>query len=140
MEDLSEKKVPITEEAALKHTTSITGPPTYVEDELVEEIEQHLVISGEDFAKAQQAAKELTLEETKAILKDVIQNHENDQNFPLQVLENMKEFIANEDIFENPHKHTALIAEMSVEAALIKNDSPYPEVRAVSDGCSVAAF
>lgn len=40
---------------------------------------------------------------------------------------------ANEDLFENPDKHGALIAEMKLEAALITNNSPYAEVRAVVD-------
>lgn len=44
----------------------------------------------------------------------------------------MKEFVANDDIFKNPHNYQKLVAEMRVEAALIQNDSPYPEVRAVS--------
>lgn len=40
---------------------------------------------------------------------------------------------ANEDIFENPEKHAALIYEMKLEAALITNNSPYAEVRSVVD-------
>ncbi len=39
----------------------------------------------------------------------------------------------NEDIFENPEKHEDLINEMKIEAALITNNSPYAEVRAVVD-------
>ena len=39
----------------------------------------------------------------------------------------------NEDIFENPDKHQELIQEMKIEAALITNNSPYSEVRAVVD-------
>jgi OPT family small oligopeptide transporter len=39
----------------------------------------------------------------------------------------------NEDIFENPEKHEHIIQEMKLEAALITNNSPYAEVRAVVD-------
>jgi predicted lipoprotein len=40
---------------------------------------------------------------------------------------------ANEDILDNPEKHQEIIWEMKLEAALITNNSPYAEVRAVVD-------
>jgi hypothetical protein len=42
-------------------------------------------------------------------------------------------FAGNDDVFENPEKHEKLIQEMKIEAALITNNSPYAEVRAVVD-------
>lgn len=39
----------------------------------------------------------------------------------------------SDDVFENPEKHEQLIWEMKLEAALITNNSPYAEVRAVVD-------
>ena len=39
----------------------------------------------------------------------------------------------NEDIFENPEDHAQIIHDMKVQAALITNNSPYAEVRAVVD-------
>ena len=130
MADHSEKKVEVAEGVQAVNTGS-TGLPAYVAEETVEQVEKDLVITGDDLANAQEMAKELSLEETRTILLNVIQNHENDQNFPIHVLEAMKEFVANDDIFANPSKYQTLIAEMRLEAALISNDSPYPEVRAV---------
>lgn len=101
-------------------------------DDVLEKVENDLVITEDDLANVQQSAKDLSLVETRDILRSVIQNHENDQNFPIQVLASMKEFVANEEIFVNQEKYQTLITEMKVEAALIKEDSPYPEVRAVS--------
>lgn len=133
MAEHATEKPPVMEQ--LGTLTTATGPPPklpeYAADELVTKVEHDLVITGDDLAKAQEAAEGLSLEETRGVLRDVIQNHENDQNFPMQVLQSMKEFLANDDIIENPEKHETLIAEMKVEAALIKNDSAYPEVRAV---------
>ncbi len=40
---------------------------------------------------------------------------------------------ASDNVVENPEKHEHLIYEMKVEAALITNNSPYAEVRAVVD-------
>jgi OPT family small oligopeptide transporter len=63
----------------------------------------------------------------------VLKIHDNDPNFPHAVLEKIKEFLGNEAIFENPEKYAELIYEMKLEAALITNNSPYSEVRAVVD-------
>jgi len=41
--------------------------------------------------------------------------------------------LANEGIFDNPEKHEDIIYEMKLEAAMIRNNSPYAEVRAVVD-------
>jgi hypothetical protein len=132
MADDPEKKVEVTEATPVQKSMTNTTLPAYIAEETVEKVERDLIITGDDLANAQETAKELSLDETRTILKDVIQNHENDQNFPVQVLETMKEFVANEDMFLNPEKYQTLISEMRVEAALIQNDSPYPEVRAVS--------
>jgi len=63
----------------------------------------------------------------------VLKIHERDPNFPHSVLIKIQEFLANEDVFEDPEKHEDLIEEMKIEAALITNNSPYAEVRAVVD-------
>lgn len=65
------------------------------------------------------------------ILENVLQLHELDPNFPAEVLEKVKTFLADDDVFVHPEAHSMLIQEMKVEAALITNDSPYAEVRAV---------
>lgn len=124
------EKVP---EVGESHTLPNYQPelPTYATDEVTGKVEHDLIITGEDLANVQEAAKQLDLDETREILRGVIQNHENDQNFPMQVLQSMKEFVANDDIIKNPENYATLITEMRVEAALIKDDSAYPEVRAV---------
>ena len=127
-----EKKLDLTDANPVQKSVTNTTLPAYIAEETVEEVERDLIITGDDLASAQETAKELSLDETRTILRDVIQNHENDQNFPVHVLETMKELVANEDMVLNPEKDQMLISEMRVEAALIQNDSPYPEVRAVS--------
>jgi predicted lipoprotein len=66
-------------------------------------------------------------------MKAVQKQHQRDPNFPHSVLIRIDEFLANDDIIENPEKHGALIWEMKLETALITNNSPYAEVRAVVD-------
>lgn len=75
----------------------------------------------------------MTLEDVKALMESVLRIHERDPNFPHTVIMRIQEFLENDDVFENPEKHEELIQEMKLEAALITNDSPYAEVRAVVD-------
>lgn len=66
-------------------------------------------------------------------MTNVLRIHERDPNFPHLIIENIKDFLGNDDVFARPEKHEALITEMKLEAALITNNSPYAEVRAVVD-------
>lgn len=66
-------------------------------------------------------------------MTNVLRIHERDPNFPHIIIERIQAFLDNEDVFTNPEKHEALIFEMKLEAALITNNSPYAEVRAVVD-------
>lgn len=66
-------------------------------------------------------------------MANVLRIHERDPNFPHIILERIQDFLENDDVFTNPEKHEALITEMKLEAALITNNSPYAEVRAVVD-------
>lgn len=70
---------------------------------------------------------------TFQLMTNVLRIHERDPNFPHVIIENIKDFLSNEDVFDNPEKHETLITEMKLEAALITNNSPYAEVRAVVD-------
>lgn len=57
--------------------------------------------------------------------------HEKDPNFPSSVVQKIKAFLGNEDVFDHPENHQHLIQEMKLEAALVTSNSPYAEVRAV---------
>jgi hypothetical protein len=57
--------------------------------------------------------------------------HDKDPNFPIVILDKIKEFLDNPDVLEHPENYADLIYEMKTEAALITNNSPYAEVRAV---------
>ena len=85
-------------------------------------------------------------------MSQVLKQHSRDPNFPVEIIVRIEEFLGlwlpqhcfwfakitnisldNEDVFTNPEKHHELIDEMKVQAALITNNSPYAEVRAVVD-------
>ena len=57
--------------------------------------------------------------------------HEHDPNVSIDTINKAKQFLNDPEVIENPQLHSKLIQEMYVEAALMDNHSPYPEVRAV---------
>ncbi|CAK7227132.1 hypothetical protein SCUCBS95973_006439 [Sporothrix curviconia] len=85
----------------------------------------------EDLDEAKALAGQMSLDDVRQLMTGVHKMHENDPNFPHVALRKIKNFIDNQDVFEQPVKHADLIYEMKLEAALITNNSPYAEVRAV---------
>ncbi|GKT89097.1 OPT oligopeptide transporter [Colletotrichum tofieldiae] len=98
-----------------------------------EAFESHLNVTEDDLIEAKSIAATLTVEGVRKMMETVLRIHDRDPNFPHSVLMKIHEFLDNEDVFENPEKHEKLIWEMKLEAALITNNSPYAEVRAVVD-------
>ncbi|KAM3554084.1 hypothetical protein MY1884_006330 [Beauveria asiatica] len=96
-----------------------------------ERAEHDLNVTEDDLLEAKELAATFDVEATRTLMLQVHKLHHRDPNFPQVILERIKEFLHNDDVFENPEKHEQLIAEMKIEAALITNNSPYAEVRAV---------
>ncbi|KAH7148288.1 OPT oligopeptide transporter protein-domain-containing protein [Dactylonectria macrodidyma] len=106
---------------------------SYDEDDLgnYQTTEQDLHVTEDDLLEARELASKYTLEDVRDIMVRVYRIHEKDPNFPLVVIQKIQGFLENEDLFSNPEKYENLIQEMKLEAALITNNSPYAEVRAV---------
>ncbi|KDN71105.1 putative OPT oligopeptide transporter [Colletotrichum sublineola] len=95
--------------------------------------ESHLQVTEDDLIEAKAIAATLSLDGVRKMMETVLRIHDRDPNFPHVTLMKIHEFLDNENVFENPEKHEQLIWEMKLEAALITNNSPYAEVRAVVD-------
>ncbi|CAM1500425.1 Fc.00g095870.m01.CDS01 [Cosmosporella sp. VM-42] len=106
---------------------------SYDEDDLHDyhTTEQDLNVTEDDLLEARELAAKYTLEDVRDIMIRVHRIHDKDPNFPLTVIQKIKAFLDNEDVFTNPENHENLVQEMKLEAALITNNSPYAEVRAV---------
>jgi OPT family small oligopeptide transporter len=126
-ENGSKEEVEVTQVSALPTPTSATSG----EDN--RQAEHDLLVTEDDLLEAKQFAAGLSLMDVRKILKRVYKIHERDPNFPHLIIEKIREFINNEEVFNNPEKHEQLIDEMRLEAALITNNSPYAEVRSVVD-------
>ncbi|TVY49363.1 Sexual differentiation process protein [Lachnellula occidentalis] len=92
-----------------------------------------LNVTENDLINAREHAKDFTLEETRQLMTKVLETHLKDPNFPVVIVDKIKAFLDNEDVFEHPENYSDLIYEMKAEAALITGNSPYAEVRAVVD-------
>ncbi|KAK4202049.1 OPT oligopeptide transporter protein-domain-containing protein [Triangularia verruculosa] len=90
-------------------------------------------VTDSDLLEAEHLASRFTLEETLHMMRQVHDQHCRDPNFPIEIINHIDQFIGNEDLIANPEKYEHLIAEMKIQAALITNNSPYAEVRAVVD-------
>ena len=64
-------------------------------------------------------ASKYTLEDVRDIMGRVYRIHEKDPNFPLTVIQKIKAFLENDELFTQPEKHENLVQEMKLEAALI---------------------
>ncbi|KAK8022808.1 OPT oligopeptide transporter [Apiospora rasikravindrae] len=94
-------------------------------------IEHEFAITDEDYAQAKAVADQMSLPEVKALMENVIKMHDRDPNFPMTIIEKIRQFLGNDAIFQHPEQHEELVYEMKLEAALITNNSPYAEVRSV---------
>ncbi|RSL94424.1 hypothetical protein CEP52_012651 [Fusarium oligoseptatum] len=75
--------------------------------------EQDLHVTEDDLLEARELASKYTLEDVRDIMGRI------------------RAFLENDELFTQPEKHENLVQEMKLEAALITNNSPYAEVRAV---------
>ncbi|TAQ89934.1 hypothetical protein B7494_g1691 [Chlorociboria aeruginascens] len=98
-----------------------------------DQIETDLNVTKDDLLQAREHAEDFTLEETREMMTKILKVHENDPNFSFLIAEKINDFLHNENIFEHPENYSDLIYEMKTEVALIVNNSPYAEVRAVVD-------
>ncbi|KAK1760196.1 OPT oligopeptide transporter protein-domain-containing protein [Echria macrotheca] len=96
-------------------------------------VEFDLNMTEADLYEARTIADQMSLDEVRLLMENVLKIHERDPNFPQSVIDKIKEFLGTQDIFDNPDKYAELIYEVKLEAALITNNSPYSEVRSVVD-------
>ncbi|CAH0026087.1 unnamed protein product [Clonostachys rhizophaga] len=97
------------------------------------DVERDVGYTEDDLLEAREAASSMSLEEVTKVMKSVVKVHEHDPNFPHSLLIRIDAFLENSEVLEHPERHSDLVAEMKVEAALILNNSPYASVRSAVD-------
>lgn len=88
-------------------------------------LESDMQALGPDIEEAVAASQSMTREEVDEIIQDMVTVHGRDPNFPARVMAMARRYL------DDPTAKEQLYEEMKVEAALLKINSPYAEVRAV---------
>ncbi|PHH60168.1 hypothetical protein CDD81_2054 [Ophiocordyceps australis] len=83
--------------------------------------------SKDEILEAEEVAACMTLERAQLILQETVKTHSGDPNFPFSTLCTIKEYLSCNDIDD------ALAHRIKLQASLLYNNSPYPEVRGVVD-------
>ncbi|KAK9236566.1 OPT oligopeptide transporter protein-domain-containing protein [Lipomyces kononenkoae] len=73
----------------------------------------------------------MTMEESLMILREAIEYHEDDINFPRETMDKIKLLVQGQEASEMDEETYEW--DMKLEATLMKYHSPYPEVRAICD-------
>ncbi|KEY70549.1 hypothetical protein S7711_02705 [Stachybotrys chartarum IBT 7711] len=128
----------ISEDGDISPTGEKKQPFSYDEDDMgpddltdTQSTEHELNVTEDDLLEAKELAAQYTLEEVREIMIRIHRIHETDPNFPTTIIHKIRAFLENDSVFSNPHHHHHLIQQMKLEAALVTNNSPYAEVRAV---------
>ncbi|KAJ5127357.1 OPT oligopeptide transporter [Penicillium atrosanguineum] len=76
---------------------------------------------------------DVELDDLISLLKETLDEHETDANFPQEMLNEAREFLAKGPKEITNNEAQALLQDIRKQRDLLLNDSPYPEVRAVVD-------
>ena len=99
---------------------------TFRYEEKKNDIEEHITSSDGEVT-------DVELSELFDIVRETIAEHEMDGNFPQDMLDAAREFLAKDPKQITAMEAQSLLADIRQQRELLLNDSPYPEVRAVVD-------
>jgi len=86
---------------------------------------------ADDILEAAEYARTMSAEEIEDTIRRIVDEHDDDPNFPIPVLAAAKRYLFDEELKQNPVEYQHVYDELKVEAAMIKINSAYAEVRAV---------
>ncbi|KZV84366.1 small oligopeptide transporter [Exidia glandulosa HHB12029] len=76
-------------------------------------------------------SERLTYEDAKQLVQEIVDEYQLDPNFPPHLMESASRFLTDENLKEDPVAYRRIFAELQVAASFLRDNSPYPEVRAV---------
>ncbi|KAJ6518530.1 OPT-domain-containing protein [Mycena vulgaris] len=97
------------------------------------DIEAEMQAVPEHLLEAAEYAHTMSAEEIEETIHRIVEEHEDDPNFPPAVVAAIKLYLHDEELKKNPVEFQHIYEELKVEAALIFVNSPYAEIRAVVD-------
>lgn len=115
----------------------------------IADVEADLEAIEADIIAAQADSENLTYEEARVIVQEILDEYQlgtwaalrhiglslrnvgPDPNFPPQIMENAVKFLNDTSIKQDPVHFRRVFREIKVAASFLRDNSPYPEVRAV---------
>ncbi|KAF7303999.1 OPT-domain-containing protein [Mycena indigotica] len=94
-------------------------------------LESDIQAVPDDILEAAEYARTMSHEEVEETIHQIVEEHGDDPNFPPAVIAAARRYIEDDQLKENPEQYRKLYEELKVEAAMIKINSAYAEVRAV---------
>ncbi|KAF7365747.1 OPT-domain-containing protein [Mycena venus] len=86
---------------------------------------------ADDVLDAVEYSRTMSAEEIEVTIRRIVDEHGDDPNFPAPVLAAAKRYLFDEDLKQNASEYQHVYDELKIEAAMIKINSAYAEVRAV---------
>lgn len=94
-------------------------------------VEGDLEALEEDIMAAQADAEKLTYEDARLVVREIVDEYQLDPNFPPHIMENAVRFLEDPTLKDDPAQYRKVFAEIKLSASFLRDNSPYPEVRAV---------
>ncbi|KZV96399.1 OPT-domain-containing protein [Exidia glandulosa HHB12029] len=85
----------------------------------------------EDIRAAQADAEKLTYEDARLLVQEIVDEYQLDPNFPPHVMESAVRFLQDPTLKDDAAQYRKVFAEIKLAASFLRDNSPYPEVRAV---------
>ncbi|KAF7346900.1 OPT-domain-containing protein [Mycena venus] len=86
---------------------------------------------ADDVLDAVEYSRTMSAEEIEDTIRRIVDEHGDDPNFPAHVLAAAKRYLFDEGLKQNASEYQHVYDELKIEAAMIKINSAYAEVRAV---------
>ncbi|KAF8173156.1 OPT-domain-containing protein [Mycena galopus ATCC 62051] len=90
-------------------------------------------VIAKDLLEASEYARKMGAAEIEAGIYRIVDEHDDDPNFPTAILDAANRYLFDHDLKKRPAEFQRLYEELKVQAAMIAINSPYAEVRAVVD-------
>lgn len=94
-------------------------------------IEGDLEALEEDIAAAQADSENLTYEEARVFVQEIVDEYQLDPNFPPHIMESAVKFLEDPTLKDDPREYRKVFTEIKLASSFLRDNSPYPEVRAV---------
>ncbi|KZW01241.1 OPT-domain-containing protein [Exidia glandulosa HHB12029] len=97
----------------------------------IADVEGDLEALEDDIIAAQADAEKLSYEDARALVHEIVDEYQLDPNFPPHIMGSAVRFLEDPNLKDDPVEYRKVFTEVKLAASFLRDNSPYPEVRAV---------